>query len=285
MLKLKDVTAASTVVALLLLSSTSGASFSNKNSGLEPYNTRRMYSKLSFNQEFGHDDMNSATLYRAFQNRDATMVQKMLLTGPKKLENFPGDRLQELYEMMRNDPSRFGLINHAASWSLKKPIVRNDDLEFLQNIFAKDPPSISQLVFTYLHGRDLQNNCIDYLIDKILSSSPEDCYTAFTMALKYTDERLVKILIRKGGFDVNASDDKGITPIMILALEERDPPSQYDACEIAQILIDHGADLDIKGTSHDRLPFQIAENHGNHILAEYLKKRTPGYRNWYEAMI
>lgn len=122
----------------------------------------------------------------------------------------------------------------------------------------------------------LKNDCTEFISKKILEHSARDLQNEFLSIITAENPNvdMVEFLIERGGCKADLYDENGISLIMRLASKPRSETDQTALCEIAQILIMKGAELDVVGGEDNLVPFEMAERAGNLGLAEYLKERT-----------
>lgn len=117
--------------------------------------------------------------------------------------------------------------------------------------------------------------------------------TLLHVACKNLNYGMVRLLIDHG-FDVNATSEKLLTPIMVVAWRAKPDPKVFgepvsvdndapvncvpqpinELMETAKLLVENGADLDTQGPD-GQLPWQMAEAQGNQELENYLYEKTP----------
>lgn len=258
------------IVALLLFGSSLASRDHDYDSDIELSNKRQKQYHATVNPEIYYDAYDNIPLYRALRIGDESIIRNLLTEG--SANELPGEYLSVLYEMFKNDETRFKLSDHQDIWLLSKQIIQNNDYEFLKSILMQNPPRITALVSTYFEEKVLENKCVELLARKILTCNLDERYFAFKQAIKRADGWLVEVLIRYGGCNVNAILDhkQNITPLMLLAMEPRASRSELEAIETAKVLIGYGAKLNSVGTMHNLTAYRLAELYGNHFLAQYL---------------
>lgn len=118
---------------------------------------------------------------------------------------------------------------------------------------------------------------IGFLIDKGAEIAPEECMTGNSCSIDGTtilhqamyanNPEIVKLLIKRKA-PLNVIDSNGSTPLMIAVNRGSD--------DIAQLLLDNGADPDIKDTAYGRTALHIAASKGYDKIAAALISKGAG---------
>ncbi|MCC8170905.1 MAG: ankyrin repeat domain-containing protein [Parabacteroides sp.] len=91
--------------------------------------------------------------------------------------------------------------------------------------------------------------------------------TPLHLACEFADAEAVRILLERGA-EVNAKDNKGLTPLCVLALLYRNPGFDENAiCTIAELLLEYGARVDRSGRDTNALLEAVRNSHHAMVAA------------------
>ena len=91
--------------------------------------------------------------------------------------------------------------------------------------------------------------------------------TPLHLACEFADAEAVRILLERGA-EVNAKDNKGLTPLCVLAMLHHNPDFDENAiCTIAELLLKYGARLNRSGQDTNALLEAVRNNHHGMVSA------------------